>query len=227
MAVPVNPDSDATRFVDLYTKSGGLGGYNAWLFLSPDHNIGIAALVASLTEADNAIAASDSGMPVLVSLAELALATWIPAAEAATREWASSNLVGSFKSEDGLNSSISLELIPDHQGLRITSLIYNGTDFLETLGTAFGHAAASLQYMNLQDVDSGKLSFRAAWQNPKRASAVTSVIHPECSLNWSDLDNLKYGDIGLDQVIITVEGDGKAVGVEVPALRTSFSKRVK
>ncbi|KIV95519.1 hypothetical protein PV10_03163 [Exophiala mesophila] len=227
MAVPVSPDSTTTRFVDLYTKSGGLGGYNAWLFLSPDHNIGIAALVASLTEADNAIVASESGMPVLVSLAELALATWIPAAEAAARESAASNLVGSFKSEDGLNSSISLDLVPDHQGICITNLIYNGTDFLETLGSVFGYAAASLQYTNLHDKPSGQLSFRAVWQSLKHPISVTSVIHPECSLNWSDLDNLKYGDIGLDQVIITVKADGKAVGVEMPGLRTSFSQRVK
>lgn len=227
MTIPVNLDSNATRIVDLYTKSGGLGGYNAWLFLSPDHNIGIAAMVASLAEADNAIAASDNGMPILVSLAELALSRWIPAAENAGRESAASNLIGSFKSEDGLNSSISLDLIPDHQGIRITSLVYNGSDFLDTLATIFGYAAASLQYMNLRDASSGRLSFRAVWQRPEQQSSVISVIHQECSLNWSDLDNIKYGDIGLDQVFITIDGNGKAVAVELPALRTSFSARIK
>jgi hypothetical protein len=53
------------------------------------------------------------------------------ATEAAAREAAATNFVGTFTSDDGLNSSISFKLIPDRQGLRITQLVHNSTDMLD------------------------------------------------------------------------------------------------
>ena len=47
----------------------------------------------------------------------------------------------------------------------------------------------------------------------------------ECNADL--VDYVKYGDKGLDEMIITVDKNGKAIGVEMPALRTKFSKRVK
>lgn len=219
MNVPIEPGSNNTRVVDLYTKNGGLGGYNAWLFLSPDHEMGIAVLVAS-------ISGGEAGSPTLFAMSELALATWIPAAEAAAREAAAANYVGTFRSEDGLNSSLSLEVVPDYQGVRITQLIYNGTDILQFLSDVAGRAGGSLQYMSLQD--DGRLAFRAIWQTRKVQYPPNAVLTRECNFKWSDVDTLVYGNVGLDEFIISVDsGSGKATGVEMPALRTSFSKRVE
>ncbi|KAK4946532.1 hypothetical protein LTR10_014384 [Elasticomyces elasticus] len=218
MDVPVSSGSNNTRVVDLYTKSGGYGGYNSWLFLSPDHEIGIAVLVAS-------ISGGEAGSPTLFALSELALATWIPAAEAAAREAAAANYVGTFASEDGLNSSVSLEVVPDHQGMRISQLVYNGTDILELLSLVWGKAGGSLQYMSLQD--DGRFAFRAIWQTPKGQYPASAVLTRECNFEWSDVDTITYGNIGLDDFIISVDTNGKATGVEVPALRASSSKRIE
>ncbi|KIV81878.1 hypothetical protein PV11_04028 [Exophiala sideris] len=218
MDVPVAPGSNNTRVVDLYTKSGGYGGYNSWLFLSPDHEIGIAVLVAS-------ISGGEAGSPTLFALSELALATWVPAAEAAAREAAAANYVGTFASEDGLNSSVSLEVVPDHRGMRISQLVYNGTDFLELLPLVLGKAGGNLQYMSLQD--DGRFAFRAVWQTPKGQYPASAVLTRECNFKWSDVDTITYGNIGLDDFIISVDTNGKATGVAVPALRASLSKRIE
>ena len=75
-----------------------------------------------------------NGAVALSVLSELAIATWIPAAEAAAREAASTNIAGTYTATNGLNSSISLELVPDYKGLRVAELTYNGTNVLELLG---------------------------------------------------------------------------------------------
>jgi hypothetical protein len=212
--VPIALDSNRTRVVDIYSKNGALGGYSSWLFLSPDHEIGFAILVASPeTEGNGGVALS--------LLSELAIATWIPAAEAAARESATTNIAGTYTAADGLNSSISLEVVSDYKGLRVAELTYNGTNILELLG----QDGASLQYMSLRD--DSQLPFRAIFQNlqpPPSSSPQTALIR-ECNLAWGAIDGVKYGGFGLDEFIIHVDEAGKATAVDAPALRTTFSRR--
>lgn len=220
MDLPVEPDSSATRTVYLYTKNGGIGGYNAEIILSPDHDIGFAVHVADLGSTSDG-----AGSSTLWALNELAISTWIPAVEAAARESAALNFAGTFISQDGLNSSISLTKVPNYQGLRVTQLIYNNTDFLEILSEAFGYAGMSIQYMNLRD--DGLLAFRGIYQKQKNPNAIPGSVIRDCNLYWSEVDTIKYGKIGLDEFIITVDKSGKATSVDMPMLRTSFSKRLK
>jgi hypothetical protein len=215
MELAVSPGSNNTRVLYTYTKNGGLPGYNAQIVLDPDHKIGFVVLVASFDPADE-------GASTLWSLTETAARTWIPASEAAARDAAGANYAGTFVSEDGLNSTISLALVPDYTGLRLTRLVYNGTDILQVL-PALGYAGASAQYMNLRP--DGQLAFRANLQTVKTGAA--KIFQRDCNAFWTGVDYVKYGDKGLDEMIITVDKNGKAIGVEMPALRTKFSKRVK
>jgi hypothetical protein len=214
MKLPVDAGSQTTRVVYLYTKNGGLGGYNAELILDPDHNIGIAVLVADTCSADE-------GGSTLWALSEMATRTWVPAAEQAARDAAQSNLAGTYASQDGLNSSISLAIVPNYQGLRITRLIHNGTDFRQVMATQFASPGGSMQYMNVQEA--GRLAFRATWQSPKTSR--NNIFLRDCNAQWSEVDTLKYGGLGLDDFVIDVDDHGRAKGVEMPALRTKFSKR--
>jgi hypothetical protein len=218
MDLSVESGSNATRVVYLYTKNGGLGGYNAELILSPDHDIGIAVFVARLDPSGDG-----EGAPTLWTINELASQTWIPAAEAAARESAGANLAGTFASQDGLNSSIQLSIVPNYQGLRVTQLIYNGTDFLQVLATGLGYAGMSIQYINARD--DGQLAFRGIFQSQRQEGPSPGVFRRDCNAYWTEVDTIKYGNAGLDELIITVDKAGRATGVEMPFFRTTFSKR--
>jgi hypothetical protein len=215
MNLPVDAGSQSTRVVYLYTKNGGLGGYNAELILDLDHSIGIAVLVADTDPANE-------GGSTIWALSEMATRTWVPAAEQAARGAAQSNLAGMYASQDGLNSSISLAIVPDYQGLRITRLVYNGTDFLQVMATQFGSLGGSLQYMNVQE--EGRLAFRATWQSQRTSR--NNIFLRDCNAQWSVVDTSKYGGFGLDEFVIDVDRNGRATGVEMPALKTRFSRRV-
>jgi hypothetical protein len=217
--LPIEPGLNNTRVTDLYTKNGGLVGYNAEMILSPDLGIGFVVLVATLDETNR----DPKGAGTLWSLNELTTSIWLPAAEAAAREAAATNYAGSFVSEDGLNSSMSLAMTPGRRGLDIVQLVYNGTDYLAFTAANMGRAGGHLQFMDLRSDD--KLAFQAVWQHPKRQGP-DGIFMKDCILTWSEVDNLKYGGWGDDEFIITVDKDGKASGIEMPFFRTSFSKRV-
>ncbi|KEF57061.1 uncharacterized protein A1O9_07251 [Exophiala aquamarina CBS 119918] len=215
MDVPISLGSNKTRVVDIYSKNGGLGGYSSWIFLSPDHDIGFTILVASPD-------VQASGTAALAALSNLALATWIPAAEAAARAAAIANLAGYYAVANGGNSSISLEVVPGYKGLQIAELTYKGTNVLELLA----EDGATLQYMNLND-DDGQLTFRAIPQylrSPPVSPSKYGLLN-ECSTNWAAVDTFKYGGFGLDEFIIDIDGTGKATAVLAPALRTTFLRR--
>lgn len=214
--VPIALDSNRTRGVDVYSKNGALGGYSSWLFLSPDHEIGLTILVASPeTQGNGAIA--------LAALSELAIDTWIPAAEAAAREAAITNVAGTYTATNGLNSSISLEVAPDYKGLRVAEFTYNGNNVLELLG----RDGASLQYMSLRD--DNQLAFRAIFQNlqPPPSTSPQIALIGERNFAWGAIDSIKYGGFGLDEFIIHIDETGRATSVNAPALRTNFSRDMK
>ncbi|KIW68111.1 hypothetical protein PV04_04078 [Phialophora macrospora] len=220
MDLSVEPGSNATRVVYLYTKNGGLGGYNAQLILSPDHDVGIAVFVTGFGPSG-----AGEGASTLWTINELATQTWIPAVEAAARESAAANLAGTFVSQDGLNSSIRLSIVPNYQGLRVTQLIYNDTDFLQVLATGLGYAGMSIQYMNARD--DGQLAFRGIFQSQRQDGPSPGVFRRDCNAYWTEVDTIKYGNTGLDEVFITVDKTGRATGVEMPFFRTSFSNRTR
>lgn len=211
--VPISLDSNKTRVIDIYSKNGGLGGYSTFLFLSPDHDIGLTILVASPD-------GQAGGTEALVVLSKLALATWIPAAEAAAREAAIANIAGAYTAANGANSSISLEVVSGYKGLQIAEFTYNGLNVFELLG----QVGATLQYMNLRD--DGQLTFRAIPQYLRSPPTAPSKIglFEECSTDWAGVDFFKYGGFGLDEFIIDVDETGKATAVQAPALRTTYSR---
>jgi CubicO group peptidase (beta-lactamase class C family) len=201
MDVPVSVGSAKTRSVDLYVKNGALGAYGSYLILSPDHGIGISIVAAS--------ALADQRINEHI-LAEMAMASWIPAAEAAAREQAASNFAGVYASPDGTNTSITLALRRDRRMLAVTGLVVNGTDQL-------GSQVVDLQYMNLYD--EGKQSFRIVRQRPALNFARPVVILRNCGSLWAGIDEQSYGNIGVDELYFNVDGKGRATSAVMPALR--------
>jgi hypothetical protein len=214
MDAPVAQGSNRTRVVDLYTKNGGIGAYSSWLLLSPDHKIGISVLTASA-----------NGDRVSVSvLAELAVNSWIPAAEAASRENAAANFAGTFKPADGSNSSFTLSVLPDRSLVRLESFVFNGTQYLTLFSAVLGINALDLQYMGL--AENGELSFRAIAQYPVNSLLGNTALLKSCVTNWGGIDSPRYGNLGLDEWLIDVDSNGKATAVSFPAMRTGKWLRV-
>ncbi|KAK1535157.1 uncharacterized protein CCOS01_03909 [Colletotrichum costaricense] len=219
MDVAAAPGSKHTRLVDLYTKNGGIGAYLTYLILSPDHNIGFTLLVASKTAYGDGV--PDSTFDVL---SELLLEQWIPAAEAAGREAAGEDLAGTYVADDGSDSRAELSLVPGRFGLTLQKLVLNGTDFFSEVGRKLGFQGADLQFIGLQD--QGEVAFRAVFSNPDDAapSRREPILGKKCGSTWGGAGSLTYGNIAIDEVVFTVDDDGKATSVSFPALRVKFTK---
>ncbi|KAI3540193.1 hypothetical protein CSPX01_08382 [Colletotrichum filicis] len=219
MDVAAAPGSKHTRLVDLYTKNGGIGAYLTYLILSPDHNIGFTLLVASKTAYGDGV--PDSTFDVL---SELLLEQWIPAAEAAGREAAGEDLAGTYVADDGSDSRAELSLVPGRFGLTLQKLVLNSTDFFSEVGRKLGFRGADLQFIGLQD--QGEVAFRAVFSNPDDAapSRREPILGKKCGSTWGGAGSLTYGNIAIDEVVFTIDDDGKATSVSFPALRVKFTK---
>jgi hypothetical protein len=74
-------------------------------------------------------------------------------------------------------------------------------------------------------MDDGQLAFRALWQTRMKNFLASSMLTRNCNINWAEVDNQKYGNFGVDEFIITVDGNGKATHVEILALKTVFARQ--
>ena len=222
IGLPLSTGTTATRVVDLYSKAGGIGAYGGLLMLSPDHDIGFAILAAG----------PSPGFPGQVPvLTELALDTWMPAAEAAAREEARSKFAGKYGGPN--NSSVTLALDPARPGLVIQSWFLNGLDLLQILGLGSGGVgiASQLFPMELGDGKS-KLVFRATLQVVPSAPFPTFPKPPQylrpCSTQFLEVDTQRYGGLALDEFILELGSDGVAKSLSIPVLRTaSYGKYIK
>ncbi|KAH7024479.1 beta-lactamase/transpeptidase-like protein [Microdochium trichocladiopsis] len=240
----------ATRLVDLYTKNGGIGAYQSYLILSPEHNLGITILTAS-----NLTRASDRYALTTATLREMAKSVWVSAAESAARQAAGSNFGGVFSAgadddddDTAAVGRVELALVPGRQGLAVKAFSYNGTDMVALLGRIAGIAGADLHYMGL--TGGGEVSFRAVWsrqattkerrqekeeasENPDESDHVLEdffagvprpVLGRDCDSTWGGVDVLNYGNFGLDHFIFTTDGGGRATKLTLPALRITLKR---
>ncbi len=229
LSLPILQSSNQTRSVDLYTKAGGIGAYGAMLALSPDHDIGFAILAAG----------PSPGFPGQIPvLAELALSTWIPAAEAAGRKEAGARFSGVYVSEGSQSNSsdpahsVVIILDPNKQGLSLTNWTANGFNILQPLGIEsiqLYPVGLADDAANLRINSTGRTAFRGVMQRlgagsgelPKKEP---QYLHP-CSTTWLEVDTLRYGGLAIDEFVFEVGDKGDAVALEIPVLRIPALKR--
>lgn len=220
MDVPIHPGSDRTRLADLYTKTGGISAYLSYIILSPDHDIGFTVMLASKS-AFNGGGNLDSTFDIL---SELLLEKWVPAAEAAAREAAGRDLAGTYVVDDNSGSIAELALVPGRLGLTLQKLVYNGTDFLATVGGTLGFQGADLHFMGVRD--EGEVLFRAVFSSAQgRSSGKEPVLGKKCEGTWAGAGFFNYGNNALDEIVFSVDEDGKANAVSFPALRVRLTKK--
>jgi hypothetical protein len=214
--VPVSPGSQATRIIDGYSKAGDVGLYSTMIMLFPDYNAGLTVLTAG------------AGTTALlrVYLTEILRDHFIPALEAlGARE--AEKLYGGTYVDARTNSSITIGLNADRVGLGITSWTSRGVDMLADgqgikalIGTEQpGPMDLRLQPMGLQDDKTGRISFRAV---PDIELGLDGTIW-QC-FSWTSVEGLKYGGVGIDQVVFQPDKDETAGSVDLRAFRTVLEK---
>ncbi|KAH8901777.1 beta-lactamase/transpeptidase-like protein [Thozetella sp. PMI_491] len=213
-ATPVSVGSNTTRLVDLYTKNGGLGSYSSLLALSPDHRMGV-----SIFSAGRSVGVAGS-FGVLESLA---LGTWLTAAEEAMREQANIKLAGNYTLASGKNATgpptYAVFAVESNQpGLALTAIVSNGTDLLALLGGLLLGSTDVRGWAYPMDLsDKGKVAFRIVFGR-------TGLPSPQLCASWGSIDTVQYGTLSVDLVIFHVGADGKATGVEIPALGHTLTR---
>ncbi|KAF2003793.1 beta-lactamase/transpeptidase-like protein, partial [Amniculicola lignicola CBS 123094] len=190
------------RLVDLYTKGGDLGLYQANLAVVPDYNMGFALAVA--------------GTGSHLWLDNLIVDMLFPALEAAAREQTDASYAGTYTVRNGGNSSIVLNTDPQLPGLGISSWISNGTDMLTAFGTLLDSlglpanipvpltpSALRVYPTNLErETDGGT---EVAWRMSLDPQVGTPFTGPfsACS-SWFSVDLLVLGKFPIDEFLFTL-----------------------
>jgi len=124
----------------MYTKSGDLGKYSAYLVLLPDYDAGFTIL-----------AAGESASSVSRVLADVAATVFVPAFEIAAKTEATQNLVGeymgSFPNKNGGGNDtfeIALE-VDDGPGLNMVNYTVNGVDMRDAFAQLYKVERSELQ----------------------------------------------------------------------------------
>ncbi|KAF2761208.1 beta-lactamase/transpeptidase-like protein [Pseudovirgaria hyperparasitica] len=202
------------RNVDAYTKSGSLGAYTSNIILLPEFGVGYSVLTAG-----RALEA-----PVTRTIAE----SLIPGLEEIARLQSVENLVGTFRAMDGgLNSSMIFTSDAGLPGLGVSSFISDGKDVVANLGSQFLGSGQGLSLRLYpaeleQDVGDGtrRIGFRIAYEVVEEAQ---NSPFAACA-TWFGVDGLSYGRHGVDQVVFTVDENGRALSVEPLLLDVVLTK---
>lgn len=205
-------DSPGAPIIDVYSKRGEVGLYSAYLSLVPDFNIGYAVLAADTTGAPDLNAYVD----VIGDVMQEAL--FKTAALQAQEAFAGS--YGPVQS--GLNSSMNIK-VDAEPGMTVTSLVNNGVDVVDAIARRKGITGSAVSFrLYPTNLRSGsRMAFRAVFQNKDQFEDSGT---PTCE-SWLNVDQIVYGSEALDEFIFDLEEDGRAKGVEIPALRVTLGKK--
>ncbi|KAF6834584.1 hypothetical protein CPLU01_04869 [Colletotrichum plurivorum] len=191
----------------IYTKTGDLGSYSNVLLLVPDHDVTISILTAG-PAADKLFFPTKVISPVVAAL--------IPALEAANKEAAAANLVGTY-ADPSTNSTLTLAL-DDEPGLSLQDLVVRNVDVLPNLpnystspSEKTYNVTARLYPTNVKDGESW--SWRAVYKNHDDDEIRDDVFYPEGSCPWGFTDRTTYDYLALDDFVLTVGEDGAAKSI--------------
>ncbi|POR36318.1 Uncharacterized protein TPAR_03483 [Tolypocladium paradoxum] len=206
--------------VDLYTKSGGYGQYEALLVLVP-------ALDAVFTM----LAAGPDAGDVVGSVTEMALQAFLPVLDDVGQGQARERFCGTYAAT---NSSLVLAVDDAGPGLLVRQWTSNGADMLRALraqSRALG--GADIKSMRLYPTGlcapgcrgPGEVAFRAVTEQLPRGydASLPRVLDPKAGQR-AMADGMVYGGVALGDFVFRVDGQGRAVGVEPRVLRQALQR---
>ncbi|KIX01720.1 uncharacterized protein Z518_09446 [Rhinocladiella mackenziei CBS 650.93] len=214
MLLPLSPDSNNTRVVDLYTKNGILGMYSSILALSPDHGLGFVVMLAG---------ASAGRLNLYVTLPELIAQTMVPAFEEAAREQAAKKFAGLYES-----SGVTLTLGVDEglPGLVVRNWTKRDVDVLQAYGQFMWpeqNVTPGLRLYPTGIEKGGKVSFRGVYELEGSSTTNRGPFVGGC-MSWGGIDTPTYGSIGFDDFEFVLDDSGKTVGITLRVFRETLRK---
>jgi hypothetical protein len=232
--------------IDIHAKDGAALAYAARMAVIDQYGMGIVIL-----------SAGGLGNEALNPVTDAILATLVPAVEEATREHArkymakysaSSNITSPYSDEPKVPASVVLD-IDDGPGLRVQSLLRNGTDMFSAIQTVWDLQLVSpgvlntefrmypmdieecaTEELNGQNVKVVKEDWRmiiAPKPLPLKSELPTTSEEPfngDCYA-FQSVDTIYYGGQAVDRFVVwKYQSSGEIVGIESPALRLLLQK---
>ncbi|KAF7547401.1 hypothetical protein G7046_g9019 [Stylonectria norvegica] len=222
MLLPLTPGSNNTRVVDLYTKNGALGLYDAMFVLSPDHEMGFVLLLASPFGAEEAVARNVA----LALLSEVAVQIAVPAFENAAREQAAARFSGTFANED-TNMTLTLGVEDGLPGLGVSNWTMGGQDILQLYAQWSSvplDVEASLRLYPMDLEGKCEVALRGVYEQKLSSAAAQQGVFTSGCLAWGGADAVQYGNIGFDDFVIEVDKQGQAVAITPRVARQKLPK---
>jgi hypothetical protein len=212
----MNPDWPY-ELITSYNKAGSIGSYSSLLALLPEFGIGFSVFIAGDHALNNWVITDVLGDSTL------------PAVQQAVREEAQANYAGNYSSST-LNSSVTITTDASKPGLGIASWTSNGTDMMVISNLLLTNAisanfSARLHPTDLQvsAPDGTKQVVLKAIFEDLATQAKDSRFTAGCG-TWIGPTAFVYGAMALDEFIFALDLSGKAVSVEVSALRPPVNK---
>ncbi|KAF5617702.1 beta-lactamase-like 1 [Fusarium tjaetaba] len=209
-----------TRVVDLYTKNGAIGLYTAIIVLSPEHDIGYVALMAGTNRAY-----------LLSYLPDLIAEALLPAAETAARDNSVKRFAGTFK---GPKSQLTVTM---DDTLMVQNWTRSGVDVMAMQAALTWPGLDVTPVLRLYPMGlegNKKMSFRGIFEaravnessegSEETATDVNIGPFSGGCLSWGAVDSLTYGNIGVDDFVFEVNGDGEATALVPRVLRETLRK---
>ncbi|KAF3482625.1 uncharacterized protein GIQ15_05384 [Arthroderma uncinatum] len=204
-----------TSMIDVYTALGNVGLYSSYIGLVPDFNVGFTILAKDSSTSPDLNAHTgvigDALLPALTKIAAIQ---------------ASTNFGGVYSSTT-LNTSIAVSA-DSSPGLAIDTWISNATDFRATLAALNGIGkvdALSIRlyptHLTSKRKSISRQAFRAVFQDKDEFADYGTAT----CVSWLGVDKFKYGGASLDLFIFEVDSNGKALAVEIPALKVRLEKQ--
>lgn len=211
--------SKSGLMVDVYnilSNEGHKDGlYSSYLGLVPSYGVGFAILSADTDSPADLNAHADYLSDLVEGLTKIAL------------QQAAENFGGSYSDSSTVSNSSVVIDADELPGLEITDFISLGVDFKATLADLLGinngtDLSIRLFPTETSDVDGKepKQVFRAVFQDK---TALADAGTATC-VSWMNVDKLNYNGHGLDEFVFTLDSRGKAVKLEIPALRAVLGR---
>lgn len=218
--IPISNNTAAnnTRVVDIYAKSGDLGGsehyYGTLTALDMDHHFGF-----------NILATGKKAGAVRWILGSIISEVWVNALEQAAREEADVKFAGTYESTAvGPASNITFTLDDNRPGLGVSEWYNNGVNMIASLRAIEGIPTAANVSLRLYPLNrfGDELVFRSVIEAFPQ-TYVTGPMATNC-ITWPTVDSLFYGGAGFDEFAFKVE-KGVATAVTPAALRNTLVKQ--
>ncbi|KAK6513189.1 hypothetical protein TWF506_009353 [Arthrobotrys conoides] len=220
--------------IDIYAKDGGAYGYVSRIGIIDQYGVGFVVLTAGDTEA-------------MYPIAEATVATLMPVVEEAARGEAIkyTGLFGGNEGNEGVLANFTIDSGP---GIKLESLVRNGSDILEGITKIWESQQVSLGPLSRDfriypmevSISQGKGNRRVIKEDWRIAMELTGGIGSEnrselpsagafakgCN-TWQTYDLLHYGGEPIDRIVFWLNGTTREVmGVEVPFLRSGVLKKL-